>query len=592
MSNLSSSRLLVVSRALAYLQVMSVYNSIRRSVLRVRQPKYLLGMLAGAGYLYFFIFRHFFGGGGTQGDIEKVLTAEMLAAFPAIAALVLLLFVFLDWLFAGRGAKLGFSETEIDFLFPAPLTRTALIQYSLLRTQLSILFSAVLLTLLLNRGVGHPVQYVLGLWLVMSVSRLYLLAASFTRERLLHLGLGVWPRRALVIVLLLGLGYACIASFQATVPPLSDAIVSDKAQVLRWLKTGIDQSILAWLLLPFQWLLAPMFAQDAMSFLRALPSALGLLVLHYLWAVRVQVSFEEASIAHAQRRAQLKEAMKQGRLGGARKQKVRPEPFKLKEKGLTAIAFLWEELLALGPVYRLRSWLLACFIVFVSVQVFAAKVAWVRPVLLSTATVALVIVVYALIFAPMFRQYRLLRFLEQLDVLRSMPLTGYQVALGQLLSPTLVMSFALWLLLWTAAVCGIAAGGIEMFTPARIVVATLGAALLVLPLSGLMLCVPLAGALYFPAWAKAMGGGPRGVEVMGQRLIFMSAYMLALLLSLVPAAILAGLGFFLVNAFWGLVPACVVACLCAFVVLVIELGWVLEQFGERVEQFDVSQELR
>ena len=72
-------------------------------------------------------------------------------------------------------------------------------------------------------------------------------------------------------------------------------------------------------------------------------------------------------------------------------------------------------------------------------------------------------------------------------------------------------------------------------------------AILVAPLCGLMLCVPFAGTLFFPAWASPQKSGGRGVEVMGQRLIFMAGYVLALALALLPAILLAGVVFWVAQ---------------------------------------------
>ena len=60
---------------------------------------------------------------------------------------------------------------------------------------------------------------------------------------------------------------------------------------------------LALRVLPFRWAVAPLFAPVGAAFLRALPPALALLGLHYLWVVRAQASFEDAAIAQARKRA-------------------------------------------------------------------------------------------------------------------------------------------------------------------------------------------------------------------------------------------------------------------------------------------------
>ena len=133
----ASNRFAAVAGAFFYLQITSLYNNLRRRLLRLRQPKYLLGALAGAAYMYAFVFRHLLRSDTARTTSLQAMPSALLSDLPVLAALVLLLIVWLDWLFAGEGVELGFSETEIAFLFPAPLTRTALIQYSLLRSQLA-----------------------------------------------------------------------------------------------------------------------------------------------------------------------------------------------------------------------------------------------------------------------------------------------------------------------------------------------------------------------------------------------------------------------------------------------------------------------
>ncbi|MDE2406556.1 MAG: hypothetical protein KGL91_01685 [Xanthomonadaceae bacterium] len=589
----ADNRFVAVAGAFFYLQATSLYNNLRRRLLRLRQPKYLLGALAGAAYMYAFVFRHMWQDSGSSARALQAMPPQLLQDLPALAALVLLLVLWLDWLFAGEGVALGFTETEIAFLFPAPLTRTALIQYSLLRSQLAIFFSSFLLGLLLRRGAafgGHPLQYATGLWLLLSMGRLHLLAAAFTRQRLAQAGLRLWPRRVLVVgvgVLALACLWPLRSQLAVTIP--SGAVDADSLH--RGFRALVDSRPLAWLLLPLQWAVAPIFAPDSASFLRALLPAAGLLLLHYLWAVRAQVSFAEASIAQARRHALRQTARREGRLRERAPSTPRRAPFVLAATGFPALAFLWKGLLAMGPVYRLRSWLLACLLSVIALQWVAAQ-PWAQPVLLAVGLVVVMIGGWGLLFGPMFMQRSVQRLLEYLDILKAMPLGGRQIALGELLTPVAVMSFALWLLVWVGAWCFVLAGGKGVFTPELVVVAAMGVALLIPPLCGLMLCLPFAGTVYFPAWVAPGKGGGRGVEVMGQRMIFMAGYLLALTLALVPAALLAGLGFLLGNWLLGLPAGIGLAAACACVVLGLELNAVLTVLGRRIDAFDVSQELR
>jgi hypothetical protein len=64
------------------------------------------------------------------------------------------------------------------------------------------------------------------------------------------------------------------------------------------------------------------------------------------------------------------------------------------------------------------------------------------------------------------------------------------------------------------------------------------------------------------------------------------------LLALLPATLLAGVMFLLVNWLLGLLLATLLAAVAACAVLLLELHAVLGVLGRRIDDFDVSQELR
>ena len=99
---------------------------------------------------------------------------------------------FREMLLPGDRATLAFSEPEVAFLFPAPLSRVALINYSLLRAQLGIFVSAFVMTLVFNRGRGLPGstwQHATSLWLLFATLRLHFLGASFVHDRVIDTGI-------------------------------------------------------------------------------------------------------------------------------------------------------------------------------------------------------------------------------------------------------------------------------------------------------------------------------------------------------------------------------------------------------------------
>jgi len=581
-----------VVRAFAYLQAMSLYNNVRQRLLRLRQPKYLIGALIGGAYIYFFLFHRMLRVGNVQSN-GFAMTPDIASAIASVVALGLLLYVCADWIFAGEQAQLSFTEAEIDFLFPAPLTRTALIHYSLLRSQLAIFFSAFLIGLLLRRGggfSGHPLQYVTGFWLLMSTLKLHGIAAPFTRERLLGLGLPSWMRRVLVACLVVAIAVACAWSMRGVLQLPDIAAGLDIGVLRRWFEGIVATAPLSWLLLPFRWMVAPMFATDTAAFLHALPAALAMLAMHYFWAVRAQVSFEDASIVHARKRAERTTAMREGRMGRRMPSKPRSEPFRLAGRGdHTWLAFLWKGLVAMGPLYRLRIWLIACVAVIVLCQWLAADPS--RKGVLAGIGIGIPALGAWLVFlGPMMMQHGLRRTFERMDVLKALPLRGWQVALGELATPAAVMCFAFWwLLLFGAQAIG---AGHEALTLGQVVAAALALALVAPPLFGLMLCVPFAGMLYFPAWIVAPGSGGRGIEVMGQRMVFMFGYLLTVLVAALPAALLGGIGYLLGHWLGGLVVAMLAAAIGACAVFAFELACALRLLGRRIDRFDLSQELR
>src|SRR5689334_3849550 len=126
-----------MAAALLYLQFCSLKNRLLVRIKRLRQPKYLVGAMVGALYFYFYFFRYLFALPGRPATrLNLGVAAENLALFEALGAAVLFLAVLLlGWVLPHERAALAFSEAEVAFLFPAPITRRGLIHFKLLRSQ-------------------------------------------------------------------------------------------------------------------------------------------------------------------------------------------------------------------------------------------------------------------------------------------------------------------------------------------------------------------------------------------------------------------------------------------------------------------------
>ncbi len=577
--------------AFLYLQLTTVRNLVWQRLKRLRQPKYLFGALAGAAYFYLVFFRHAFRNPRPRAPgSSDVFTGDILTQLEPFAPPVLFIVVLLAWVLGNSRAALQFSEAETAFLFPAPVSRRTLINFKLLRAQLGILLSAVFMMLVFRRGLpaGHELIHIAGWWVVFSALSLHLLGASFTRQRLLDLGLNPRRQRLLVfggVLLLLGAGWWMLPAFDST----------NIITIFQSARTALMQPPLSWVMAPFGWVTRPFFAADGAAFALAMGPALLVLVAQYVWVLRSDVAFEEASIELAAKRAQLVADLRAGRWnnghGGPKKPK--PEPFRLGVRGAAPIAFLWKNLIALGPLFRLRTWLIACGGLIALVTWLAADRGRSDYLILVMLFSGLTSV--ALLFGgPMFLAREVQQTLTHLDITKAYPLPGRQIVLGQLLTPMVVMTFGQWFLL-LAFVLSVGVAKLKVAALALLGTGGLaGLALVVPPLCGLLLCLPYAGVLYFPAWGLASpqgGGAGGGVEVMGQRLIFFAGYLLVMVVALLPAAAMGGFVFFVANAFIGKITAFVLTTLLVSAVLTAELAGAVWLLGDKLDRFDLSQEM-
>jgi ABC-2 type transport system permease protein len=169
-----------------------------------------------------------------------------------------------------------------------------------------------------------------------------------------------------------------------------------------------------------------------------------------------------------------------------------------------------------------------------------------------------------------------------------MPLPGWQVAFGQLLTPVVFTVAAQWLFLLAWGMASLAVG--QLPVDAKSWVGVFGLVLLTPPVAMLVLCLPFAGVLWFPAWAGAISARGGGFEVAGQRVVFGIVFMVGLFVALLPAALIGG-GVRLVGGLLGHpVAGLLFGALAATAVVVAETRLGLRSLGHRIERFDLSQE--
>src|SRR5258706_13765129 len=173
--------------ALFFLLFNSWKNRLRMRIRRLKQPKYLIGAIVGALYIYFYFFRFLLFGMGRRSGGGWSVTPENAVLVESIGALALCVVVLLAWVIPHERSALTFTEAEVAFLFPAPIARRMLLHYKLLKSQIGILFTMLIFTVVFGRfrAGGTAWIHALGWWVILSTLNLHFIGSWFARTLLL-----------------------------------------------------------------------------------------------------------------------------------------------------------------------------------------------------------------------------------------------------------------------------------------------------------------------------------------------------------------------------------------------------------------------
>jgi len=573
--------------ALLYLQLNSVRNRLGARFKRLKKPKYLAGAVLGAMYFIFY-FSFLVHSASPDGSASP---PGMPASFNAmgaenLGALLLFVVVALGWILPNQRAALAFSEAEIAFLFPAPITRRGLIQFKLIRSQFAIFFSILFLTLVWGRWRqgGHVWISLVGWWVILSTLNLHNLAGSFARTILLDRGLTNRWRRVLIIGLLVAVGAFVIQGWPT--PP--DWLEGGPA-ILAWLKEGLSTGLTPYLLYPFRLVVRPYLAPDAWSFLLALGPAVAILALHYYLVIRADVAFEEASIEYSRKVATRIETMRQRQGGVITPTKARRSPFKLKPTGLPAIAFLWKNLILAGSFFSVRTLMICGWLVIIGFTAVGPSQHH-GPGQSVFGALSLLLLVASVFVGPILLRADFRSDLPNAEMLMLYPLPGWQVVLGEVLAPVTIITVVQWLLI-AVAVITISTGNDPVWIlPFKIVVAV--ATGVFMPTINLaMLLIPNAVALLLPSWVRFDKNAPRGFENFGQNIILAIGTLLVMLGILLPAGLVFAAVLVVGKWLLGTNAAVLLAALSGAAVILGEAATAIYFLGMAFERFDVSGEM-
>ena len=208
-----------VNAAFAYYFACQVKNQVHARLRRLRRPKYLFSALAGLVYLYATSFRFLFHGRPRRAA-PVFPEAGLLELFEIVGGAGLLAIALLPWVLPVGLRGLSFKEAEIQFLFPAPLGRRALLHFRMLKGQLGILFGVAISAIFLASGrlVPHPSFLVADLWIVYTFLGLYNMGSALSRTSLAEHGIEGVKRQIWVLGVLAAVAAAAVAWVRWYIP--------------------------------------------------------------------------------------------------------------------------------------------------------------------------------------------------------------------------------------------------------------------------------------------------------------------------------------------------------------------------------------
>jgi hypothetical protein len=565
-----------VIEAALYLSQRSFVNALRRRLQRLRQPKYFVGFLVGLGYFYWIWMRP----GTTWTGFVSGSEIGRVVAVLAVGATVLL-----TWALGSAETPFAFQLAETDFVFPAPLTRRAVIQFRMLRSQLPLLLSALFTVLIFSRAnlATRVFIRVPAVWLLYFTLQLNGASAALVRASLTEQGITGVRRRLLTLLVLALVVGGLLWGLRDALPAVVAAFQVDPSTALPVLAQSLRHGVLGVVTWPLFAVTGPIVATNAREFLPRLPQALVVTAAFYVWVVRSTLAFEEAAVEHANKVARRVEALRKGRSEAPRARPGGTAPiFRLGARGTPGGALVWKNVTGALREFRLRT------LFFILLAVVAMGVVLGEPGAAGgpnfVAVLAIALTGVAVLFGPLALRYDLRRDLELLDVLKTLPLRGSGIVGAEVLGPALVTS-GIAIVGWTTAfIASLASDSVRIAIGDRLALLA-GAVVVTPPVVTVLFLVQNAAALLFPAWSAIGAERATGFEATGQRIVTFLGTGIALVVAVFPAAILGGVAAILAHVLgagpiatgltWAIVGAPVLGAECWVAVRI--LGPVLER---------------
>lgn len=565
-------------------------NMVAHRLRRLKEPRYLIATLGGIAYFYFsFLHRMFRHRQGISVEAPFMHRPGLLPMLELCGCIILGIVLLGAWILPQSPAALKFSEAEVQFLFTAPLPRQSLIHYKLLRTQVALLLGALIASFVMNgRAFSSSAwPFTLGLWLVLLILNLHFLGLGLLRTQLIEFGVSAARRRWVTLGLLAAALAAAAYSVREAVPAVVLASRQGAGDLLKEAARISNTGVPAVLLFPLRIMVRPMLAPSLAAFGRLALPALGILVLNYIWVVRSEAAFEEASAEASEKAARKWDRAKRGERGvHIRAPGKRKPPFALSAAGRPEGAIFWKNLISVGRILNVR--ILLAVVALVSISAGLGPVMMPHlPGLWGALAAALALFAGAILLfgASMFRA-DLRQDLVDLELLRVWPMKGWQLVLGELAVPVALLT-GIELVCLLALLLMVPRAGITFMDTRTASFGLVGGMILVPAICLGTVLIQNTVVLLFPAWVSLGQERARGLEASGQRVINLAMTLVALSFALIPAALGAAATVLLTWGWMGPVGL-IFAGFSASVILLAEGGVGVWALGRLFDDLDAA----
>jgi len=568
-----------------YILVRSTRNRIAVRLRRLREPRYLFGAIIGVAYIYFAVYRprRFVGRRQGRGATIPAAAAALLSRFGApLGGAAILLVAGLAWLFPGSSSLLTFTEAETDLLFPAPLSRRQLLIHRMIRSQLGLLFAAIVPAFLFNApgttSVAAMCRRAIGLWIVLVTFRVHFAGVTMARARL---GLSDSRARRTAWMPLV----VTMAALIVVAVPFARAVMSFQSvsfnEIVTRVGTATTTGVAGLVVSPLAMLVRPLFVDGNAAFLAAVPGALLVLLMMIAWVVKSDEVFQSAT----QQIAAIHQPTKEGRRRRVSVLRVRGAGWPLALSGRTEMAFMWKNGTQTMRALNLQSLWGPMIGVGFGLLGFTAAMSQTRGLASAVCLASLMLAGATVVAGPMSVMSDLRGDLRHLELLKTWPVRGAALVRGEILWPASLVTGVASLALLFGAMLSFSAfpdltvvWRISLWATATLAVPSLVFA---------QYTIHHAAAVMFPGWIPSETE-MRGFDSMGQRLILFGGVLLGLIALVLPGAIVAAIVGYVFFRLTGsplvLVPA---AGLCLAIVL-IELIVATEALGPIYDRLDLS----